>query len=87
MGRSSAGEMVALVTCPISRSPDRTGRAGRRRRAAVNREADELSRHAAVPAVQHANDDLLADVASFGQTDRPPSIPASSGIVSSSISR
>ena len=40
-------------------------RAARRRRLAGEPQADQPPRHAAVAAVQHADDDLLADVAPF----------------------
>ena len=69
MGRSSAGEIVALVTWPISRSPDRTGApTGAGERPSID-QAHELSRDAAVAAMQHADDDFLADVAPFRQAD------------------
>ena len=70
IGRCSAGDNAVLVTWPISRSP-----LGRRRLAsgvdiAVDAEPDELPRHAAVAAVQHADDHFLADVAALGEADR-----------------
>ena len=61
--------------------------AGRRHIVAVDQQSDQLARDAAVAAVQHADDHFLADVAPLVKLIARDSMPASSGIVSSSMSR
>ena len=46
------------------------GRARRRDHAVAEHQARELSRHSAVAAMEHADDDFLPDVAPLGQADR-----------------
>ena len=80
-----AGDTAALVTRPTSRSPANELRAGLRLRP-VDRQADQLPRHAPVPAMQDADDHFLADVAPLVVEIARSSMPASSGMVSSVMS-